>query len=871
MSSERPWEAGPFRNFVVTELNSRVNGLSSGINQTSLPNGLMDIKSGPRRHWIRAFSNGVNKDPITGDVDAEFNWGLILKSASTFNDRYGVSNNRQVYGYSNTNIPKFINNPKYRINVPEPGITSFTADVQKNFFITAKLNWVCHSIDQLIAITPYFLTPLTTVFVEWGWNNFNEQSLINLSSFEELKKISENHFEHYDKNVPYSNGNYEFMVGDITNFEYSLEDNIIKGFTEIRSRQMLYSGFNVRGSKSVTLQTTQDAQSPVLSFRTQCQQIMSGLVKLSSNSDIPIQTDINITAGPSIDTGDKSVDTVLNGLFSMYGNKYGTKGERVCSYVYKYPGGKKTSIPNTQDGSNQSVDLSDYYITFELMVDIFNALKNKYKDSSFLKNFYEVNVINSAVGYHSNLISTSRNVLIPNPNAPKFNGKNSLSYGLYADEKTKFVGDTIEVENGNDVESVTKTTGQEVNAALGMVENLTGTITLENYKQLQPNPDIQLSLLVQHKGKVYRNNLDFVLNQYGRSYVGSTLRGGKTAFDAAGLIKNIYINLNFIKELVVIDDNDIIDMKSFYDGVLAEINESVCDYWNLELVNNDNSKKEKATDGVGLQVADVKYAAKKETGAARPQIYTFDYGSNKSIIKKINFTTSLTNAMANQILYRSFGNTSLSTNNIIDFSNNNLYVDRIKGSYRTQNEPKNSETMLTFLSILQKYLTFDPQNPSTSYLMRVQVFGLNDEKNKDMSTTVTMTNFGAGYAGLGGLNPAIAKLQQPTITDTAYKKWNIVDLYIPEKEALVYLLNDNNKKGNPNVYCAPIRNVELEIALMGIAGIRVFEYFKVNNLPPPFDKNIVFQVRDVNHTVDENGWETRIKASLRPSFNIENI
>jgi len=483
-----------------------------------------------------------------------------------------------------------------------------------------------------------------------------------------------------------------------------------------------------------------------------------------------------------------------------------------------------------------------------------------------------VNVTNSKVGYHQNLISTSRNVLIPNPTAPKFNGKNSLSYGLYADEKTKFVGDTIEVENGSDVQSVTKTTGQEVNAALGMVENSTnGIITSNNYKQLPPNPDIQLSLLVQYRGSVYRNNLDLVLNQYGRSYVGRTLRGGPTAFDKDGLIKNIYINLNFIKELVVIDDNDVIDMKSFYDGILAEINESVCDFWNLELVNNENSKKQNERDGVGLQVVDVKNGSKKGDDANRPEIYTFDYGSNKSIIKKINFTTSLTNAMANQILYRSFGNTSLSTNNIIDFSNDNLYVDRIKGSYRTANEPKSSETMLTFLSILQKYLTFDSQNPSTSYLMRVQVFGLNDEKNKDMTESVTIRNFGAGYAGLGGLNPSISKLQQPTITDVAYKKWNIVDLYIPEKEALVYLLNDNNKKGNPNVYCAPIRNVELEIALMGIAGIRVFEYFKVNNLPPPFNKNIVFQVRDVNHTVDENGWETRIKASLRPSFNIENI
>jgi len=57
---------------------------------------------------------------------------------------------------------------------------------------------------------------------------------------------------------------------------------------------------------------------------------------------------------------------------------------------------------------------------------------------------------------------------------------------------------------------------------------------------------------------------------------------------------------------------------------------------------------------------------------------------------------------------------------------------------------------------------------------------------------------------------------------------------------------------------------------MGIAGIRVFEYFKIKNLPPPFTDNVVvFQVRDVNHTVDENGWETRIKASLRPAYNLQ--
>ena len=84
------------------------------------------------------------------------------------------------------------------------------------------------------------------------------------------------------------------------------------------------------------------------------------------------------------------------------------------------------------------------------------------------------------------------------------------------------------------------------------------------------------------------------------------------------------------------------------------------------------------------------------------------------------------------------------------------------------------------------------------------------------------------------------------------------------------MLNDNDIEKNTNVYCAPIRNVEIEISLMGIAGIRVFEYFKIKNLPPPFTDNVViFQVRDVNHVIDENGWETRIKSSLRPAYNIK--
>lgn len=874
MSANRPWESGPFSEWVIEELNNRIKYLSSGIIQSPAnSNGAMNYKSGPRRHWLRLFSNGMNK---TNGIDDDNNWGLLFKSGDSFASRYGISPQQQIYGYYNNGKPKYITSNQYRINVPEPGIVSFTVDVQKNFFASAKINWVCHSIDQLNAITPYLLTPLTTVFVEWGWNNFDVSSLIDYNSVQNLEKIINNHFDHYETKVPASKGNYEFVVGDITNFEYSLDDNIIRGFTEIKSRQMLYSGFNIRGQKTVNTVTSQNTDTPVLSFKTTCREILNSLSAFTDNGEFLTKSNFelpeqfkNKTQKPKTNT-DK-LSALLNGY-----SKYGVNLENLSNYIYKYINKAKSEPQTTQDGNNQSI-LLDTYITMELFVDIMNALKNQHKQDSFLKNFFEVNVTDTRIGYHPNLISTNRNVLIPNPRSPKFNGKDSLVYGQNdCDDSTTFVGDKLP---STFVTGETKVSekGQFVDNQSMFEELVDRKITLNTYKQFPPNPNIQLKLLVGYRGNVYRNNLDYVLNYYGRNTDQSRKdqNGNEdTSFDKRGLLKNIYINLNFIIESIIVDDN-IIDMKSMYDKVLAEINESVCDYWNLQLTNVNSIGPDTNQKDVGnrLQINDEKY----KINTTKPDnIFTFDYGSNKSIIKKINFTTSLTNAMANQILYRSFGETSLSTNSLMDFSNGDLYVDRIKGSYKKQiDAPRSSETILTFLSVLGKYVKFAPNDPKASYLMRVQAYQKPQRGPVKRELVVTdeqrriygdkYGNVKEGQIPFGPFNP----LKYKTVYEPIFDKYNIVDLYIPDKEALVYLLNDNDKKGNTNVYCAPIRNLELEMSLMGIAGIRVFEYFKVKNLPPPFtDDIVIFQVRDVSHTIDENGWETRIKASVRPSYNL---
>ena len=893
MSVEQPWKPSPFSEWVIEELDKRVKNLSSGINQDFSTNNI-SYSSGPRRHWIRAFSSGF----VSGK-DTDTDWGLILKSTNNasntdiFSQRYGISPSQQVYGFSNKDEPKFITDPQYRIHVPEPGITSFTADVQKNFYITAKLNWVCHSIDQLHAITPYFLTPLATVFVEWGWNTFNPESLLNYN-VGELKSTIDNHFSHYKNRVPKSKGNYEFMAGDISNFEYSLQDNIIRGFTEIRSRQMSWSGFHIDGEKNAYAGINGEITNPALQFKTVCDQIFTELSVSSgqSSGQGSGQKQSNLTSVysgvPGLHgTGTTTSNNILSDsppgivLKKIVDNLYGGVLGDLNKHKYKYVTSEEKKI----GGSGN--DLMDTYITFELLSYIMNSLKDQYTSLS-LKNYFTVDV-DTEVGYHENLISTSRNILIPNPKSPKFNGNGSMPYNdNYTDEHTKFINDnatpdlfkpsseSLAVETlkeaasnplgnlrqspeavaslipGGSVLNRASTTSDPSNTdqrKFGQDIGVYMNVTSYDVK-VKLGPDFTLKQLVNYTaGKVYRNDLDKVLNHHGRE----TPRSNSEFSKKIPNIKNVYISLGFIKDSLVVN-NDMIDMESFYNVILKELNGSVCDFWNLELCNidgddtsktygKDNTSKNPLKTSISsdsiITIPNIPPVTTEKTVVAKTRLkvvdmkgikfqspvggHLFEYGSNKSIIEKINFTTTLTNAQANQILYRSFGSNSISTNNMIDFTNKGQYKDKLKSVDKTQNKEKPSELMLTFLNVMRKYMIFDEKSPNNNFLMRLKVF-LTDEN-----------------------------------------KYNIVDLCIPDKEALVFMLNDNDKKNNTNVYCAPIRNIEVEISLMGIAGIRVFEYFRIKNLPPPFTHDaVIFQVRDVNHTVDENTWKTKIKASLRP-------
>ena len=247
-------------------------------------------------------------------------------------------------------------------------------------------------------------------------------------------------------------------------------------------------------------------------------------------------------------------------------------------------------------------------------------------------------------------------------------------------------------------------------------------------------------------------------------------------------------------------------------------------------------------------------------------IYKFEYMTNNSIIKKLNFTTTLSNAQANQIIFKAGTYDYLTANQLLDYSNklnttnsnkpSVIYKDRIIKTKSTTNQTpdktkKSDSSEYYFKEILKdgKKSGKDQREP----FLQVTLFGEKD---------VTRTSTDIGVIGVG--------LKSEIIKDVDYDTYDIVDIIMPFEELVVNMLNDGDVEKNTNVYNAPLRNIEIEISLMGISGIKTFEFFRVTNLPPPFnDDVVVFQVTNVTHVVNENTWETRLKAQLRPAYNLK--
>ena len=860
MPKERPWEAGPFEEWVKDELDFRKNSLSTGIQGQF--GGDLPRYTGPRKAWARVFSNGMVEYPNGGPSlinDNDNEWGLAFLSGDGFFQRYGINErspygqSKQIYGYDCKLKPKYIESST-RPNIPDPGIISIETEIQKSWFAKAKISWTCHSIEQLKAITPYFLTPLQTVIIEFGWNTFDQRSLINLSNFSEILDVWDNHYRRYTEHVPKSKGNYEFIIGQVVNFEYTINDNIITGMTEVASRQLLYSGF--KKDSRIAKQSKSDS-----TFKKNYKTLVDNIINSFTS-----------TNNQGNNSNSFQVESLLLGLETKYG---GQGFPNIKDHIFSGRNTQKIKYSHERDFDNNNKKGEEFtWLTMDLIVDILNGMKNSGGIKDYAEYFFDLNVDDITIGAHDNLISIKETILIPNPNAPKLNSPyNVYLQNSYQPNPEDAAGGIL--DNTNFFGFTVEETNTIIETGASGVANLNNAYTDKTkhkfFKEKYPNAhsilksynkfnlvDKQLHNATGASTEVHRQDLDFILNEWGRESqsrkntaipANDQSFGNKRTDDGLkrGYLKNIYVNLKFLKETLLSEQNN--NIKEVYDIICTEINKASCNFWELTVVDAPviNGKST-------LKIVDGKGPPNKNDAN---KIYKFEYMTNNSIIKKLNFTTNLSNAQANQIMFKAGQYENTTSNQILDYTNvTNLpnsnkpevvYSDRIIKTKAGKKElnPNKSSLRLNIEDINYYYKLIVQDGNKYN----------NNENVKFLQVTLFDEKINPDPRGSG------------TIID--YETYDIVDIIMPFEDLILYMLNDGDLKTNTNIYNAPLRNVEIEISLMGIAGIKTFEFFRVTNLPPPFnDDVVVFQVTNVTHVVNENTWETRLKAQLRPAYNL---
>jgi hypothetical protein len=212
-----------------------------------------------------------------------------------------------------------------------------------------------------------------------------------------------------------------------------------------------------------------------------------------------------------------------------------------------------------------------------------------------------------------------------------------------------------------------------------------------------------------------------------------------------------------------------------------------------------------------------------------PYLYSFKNRAVKNTIQTMSFSVKLSDKVTQQVLqnYKNDDKVSVPIKNVFGFNpTDRLYKKTQDESYLT---PKDLETLK------QK-----EQNVELERKREDEVRSDLLKKEKD--------------------NKADAFIFGETYDDgsTYVRK-----LVLTQLDLLTLLVNDKDPR-NASVNSILQPGIKAEITLLGIAGFKTNHIFAIDNLPKPYDKDILFQVIDVKHALQNGNWTTTITAGLRP-------
>lgn len=802
-----PWETANIpeeiqKEFLRRKTNRSFNyRKSDGWNNTGNNNDWEKYK-GPMTSWVRVCSNSNGRLDIKKP-------GFILSGGKGFYQTYGFKwngeGNQQILGWTPDGQAHTINYDKnvsqFPIHVPAPEIVRVETIIQKELFRRAWIHWKCFSSKQLEYMTPYFLVPGVTMTLEFGWNHFNQKSLLDLTDKDKLAQYYfTNPYPLYQNNILQSNGNYDVVLGLVTNFEWSIDGNQISCMTEITSKDRLYSGVPI-STIVAEKKDPKNIETEVVYFsniRKICDtDFIKNLKAISSAKSLDsildsmagLQLYQLIRGGVQLDNKDMKEEYWRGVFYGRDASNMKPEYSSQLDYVW--------SVPKTGDFDKTQSD-DNVWVNMGFIVELLNRCL-PFPSSKKESGFFHVDVDESVIGAHPNHISCHGDyLLIPNSMAPKYMyGKEGLD------------------QNGKN--------GDYQNQHLSQGRSTSLNKTTKDKTDPLWNADYQLTEIFKQNNTPYRDDLDWVINanRYvytpGRFYsfpfiTDQTLiiknRDKSATYDPYfyGYFKDLYFNVKRFVELV--KDENIKTYADLYKSIFDDINKAGGNFWDLALMTNDNTSH--------LTVVDNKMLP---SGNNKSKPWYFDYMDSDQLMMGLGFKPKMSDAQAFRVV---FGETNNSGSRTISKEENDLL------DYRFE------DRILEMRNDLSPTILSDKENKRDPFLEQVRQLQHHEPYVGSYQFTVM-------------------------VNDKPYFR----RLALPVSEMLNCLLDDHDLERNQRY--TGLQPITVEVPIQGTGGLRTFMTFMIRNLPNPYHhKDVAYRIVDVHHTLQDGKWDTTIKAGIIP-------
>jgi len=301
-----------------------------------------------------------------------------------------------------------------------------------------------------------------------------------------------------------------------------------------------------------------------------------------------------------------------------------------------------------------------------------------------------------------------------------------------------------------------------------------------------------------------------------------------------GYLRNIYINLDVVYNAFM--NSDILTDALL--KILNEVNAACIQYWDFRVKTNEADQT--------IRIVDVNYNDKKLEELLKnqndvPDIYLFRLYGGNGIIRSLDVSSNLSNDITMTSLY------GLNK------------IDDDKHIFNNDND--------SFLSIWNQNLNFRDKFVGKLYFetkdINFNIQNKQTEETQNNAEDISKNEDNVHYSDDLKKSMLPRKMQYRLPNQTNYNIEQLDD--VTAMKIMVYGAADGKNTTVENKKSNIIVPLTFEMKIEGIAGIKIGDVFFVDAVPDAYIENSVFQITAVDHSIEDNYWETSVKAMLKCS------